>query len=67
MVENWAANACTTQEVARLAERAAEDQQPADFIGEWPTTIEQADKLARRVSLARELLQLRDAMGGGSA
>jgi hypothetical protein len=64
MVTNWEAGAITSAEVARLAERAAADQQPSDFIGVWPTSIAQADELIRRTGLARDLLQLRDALGG---
>jgi hypothetical protein len=66
MVDNWEADALTREEVVRLAERAASDQQPADFIGTWPTSITEADELARRVDLTRDLLQLRDALGGRS-
>lgn len=63
MVNNWNVGASTHVEVARLAERAAADQQPPEFIGTWPVSVTQADELLRRVGLTRDLLQLRDALG----
>lgn len=64
MVDNWKAGDLTTADVARLAERAAADQQPADFIGTWPTSLAEADELIWRTGLTRDLLQLRDTLGG---
>lgn len=66
MVDNWAAGTCPRQQVARLSDHAASDQQPADLIGRWPTSIDEADDLLRRVTLTRDLLLLRDALGGRS-
>jgi hypothetical protein len=66
MADNWAAGACPRQQIVRLSEHAAGDQQPADLVGRWPTSIEEADDLLRRVSLTRDLLLLRDALGGRS-
>ena len=63
MVNNWDVGASTPAEVARLAERAAADQQPPEFIGTWPASIAQADELLRQVGLTRDLLQLRDTLG----
>jgi hypothetical protein len=67
MFNKWEADVSTPAEVARLAERAAADRQPPDFIGTWPMSIAQADELLRQVGLTRDLLQLRDALGGRSS
>lgn len=66
MVDNYEADCLMQSEIVRLAERAASDQQPADFIGTWPTSVAQADDLAQRVGLTRDLLQLRDTLSGQS-
>jgi hypothetical protein len=47
----------TPEEIAQLADRAARELQ----VDTWPTTIEQAEDLARRAQLLRDLLVLRDA------
>lgn len=67
MVDNNGTDTLTSDQVARLAVRAAADQQPDDFIGTWPTSIAQADELARRVGLTRDLLQLRDTLSRRSS
>lgn len=66
VADRWPDGGISRLGVARLAERAAADQQPADFIGGWPTSIAQADELIRRTDLTRDLLQLRDALAGQS-
>jgi hypothetical protein len=67
VAERWSHGGISRADTARLAERAAADQQPSDFIGAWPTSIAQADELIRRTGLARDLLQLRDALATRSA
>lgn len=67
MVNATEANALTHAQVALLADRAASDQQPSEFVGTWPTSIAQADELLRRARLTRDLLQLRDTLGGRSS
>jgi hypothetical protein len=67
MMNNWEAGDSTSTEVARLAERAAADQQPSDFIGTWPTSIAQTDELLWQLGLTRDLLQLRDVLGRRSS
>jgi hypothetical protein len=70
--DRWLANEQTTADIARLADRAAEEQFPRDWPmpwpEPWPTTIEQADdlvtladELAVRATVARDLLVVRDA------
>lgn len=66
MADNYEADVLTQDQVVRLAERAAADQQPPDFIGPWPTSIAEADKLLKQVGLTRDLLQLRDTLSSRS-
>jgi len=66
MMNNCEANVLAPGEIARLAERAATEQQPDSFIGTWPSSIAEADELARRVGLTRDLLQLRDTFSNRS-
>jgi hypothetical protein len=66
MVDNYEADCLAQAEIVRLAERAASDQQPADFIGTWPTSVAQADELLKQVGLTRDLLQLRDTLSSRS-
>ena len=59
-VENWKANACSREEVARLAGIAVGEQEP----GRWPRTLQEADDVVRRAALTRDLILFRDAWGG---
>jgi hypothetical protein len=62
---------CTREQVAALAARAimmqGEILRSAVELDEpaWPTTREEADALDKRARLTRELIELRDAAGGG--
>lgn len=60
MVDNWQADCPTQDEVARLAHRAIGEQEP----GQWPRTLQEADELVTRARLTRDLIQLRDMLGG---
>jgi hypothetical protein len=64
--------ACSREQVIALASRAAamqgevlrsamEQDEPY-----WPTTLQDADALGERAHLTRELIELRDAVGGSS-
>jgi hypothetical protein len=64
MVDNWEAGCPTREEVVRLARRAIGEQQPREFIGQWPTTLDEVDGLIARAILTRDLIQYRDALGG---
>lgn len=59
-IDAWNASTCTATEVARLARRAAEEQQADD----WPRTLAEADDLIARAGLARDLLLVSDALDG---
>jgi hypothetical protein len=59
-IEHWEAGTCTREEIARLAAVAVGEQEP----GQWPRTLEEADDVLSRVSLTRDLIVLRDALGG---
>lgn len=59
-IDAWNASACTATEVARLARRAAEEQQGDG----WPRTLAEADDLIARAGLARDLLLISDTLGG---
>jgi hypothetical protein len=67
------AGTCTHEQVAALAERAVTMQgdvlRTAVELDEpaWPTTRKEADALDERARLTRELIELRDAAGGGVA
>lgn len=66
MRDRWRAGEATTADVARLANRASEDQRPIDWPG-WPTTTEAANDLIARLHAARDLLVVRDAALGAGA
>lgn len=57
-IDAWRASACTAPEIARLARRAAEEQQ-ADG---WPRTLAEADDLLARAGFARDLLLVSDTL-----
>lgn len=67
MVDNWEAGHPTREEVVQLARRAISEQQPRDFIGRWPRTLEEADDLIARAVTTRDLIRLRDGLGGDDA
>jgi hypothetical protein len=62
--------ACSQEQVIALASRAiameGEVLRSAVELGEpyWPTTLQEADVLGERAHLTRELIELRDAVGG---
>jgi hypothetical protein len=60
LVDAWRAGTCTHHQVAKLAGAAA----AAQDVGHWPETLDEADDLIPRAVLARELLLLRDVLGG---
>jgi hypothetical protein len=60
MVESWQAGTCSREELATLARTAVGDQEP----GRWPRTIEEATELIACAALTRDLIALRDALGG---
>jgi hypothetical protein len=60
MVESWQAGTCSREELATLARTAIGDQEP----GRWPRTIEEATELIACAALTRDLIALRDALGG---
>jgi hypothetical protein len=60
MVESWQAGTCSREELATLARTAVGDQEP----GRWPRTIEEATELIVCAALTRDLIALRDALGG---
>jgi hypothetical protein len=59
-IKNLKAGACTHEEIAQLAAGAVGSQEP----GRWPRTIEEADDVLRRAMMTRDLIQLRDVLGG---
>jgi hypothetical protein len=59
VVDLWAADCCTREQVGKLAHRAAAEQQP----GRWPRTLGEADDVVRRAALTRDLIMLRDTLG----
>jgi hypothetical protein len=60
VVHLWEAGSCTREQVALLAHRAAIEREPRA----WPCTLAEADDLIPRLALTRDLLLLRDALGG---
>jgi hypothetical protein len=60
VIDLFAADSCTREQIAKLARMAAAEQDP----GRWPRTLEEADELIRRAALTRDLTLLRDALGG---
>jgi hypothetical protein len=64
MLGRWEAGCPTRQELVRLAGRAIREQQPRDFIGQWPTTLEEVDGLIARTTMTRELIRFRDVLCG---
>jgi hypothetical protein len=65
--------ACSQEQVIALALRAiameGEVLRAAVELGEpyWPTTLQEADVLGDRAHLTRELIELRDAVGGSAS
>jgi hypothetical protein len=59
-IEHWEAGTCTREELAKLAAIAVGEQES----GRWPRTLEEADDVLSRASLTRDLIVLRDALGG---
>jgi hypothetical protein len=71
MLDAIEAGTCSREQVAALAGHAVTMQgeilRSAVELDEpaWPTTLEEADALDERARLTRELIELRDAAGGG--
>jgi hypothetical protein len=59
-IKNLKAGACSHDEVAKLAAVAVGMQEP----DRWPRTTEEADDVLYRAILTRDLIQLRDVLGG---
>jgi hypothetical protein len=59
-IEHWDAGTCTREEVAKLAAIAVPMQEP----GRWPRTIEEAEDVLSAATLTRDLILLRDSLGG---
>lgn len=59
-IEHYAAGVCTHVEVAKLAGIAIGMREP----GRWPRTIEETDDAMTDLSVTRDLILLRDALGG---
>lgn len=59
-IKNLKAGACTHDEIAKLAAVAVGMQEP----GRWPRTAEEADDVLCRAIVTRDLIQLRDVLGG---
>ena len=59
-IEHWEAGDYTREEVARLAAVAAGMHEPV----RWPRTLEEADDVLSRATLTRDLIVLRDELGG---
>jgi hypothetical protein len=59
-VESFPAGTCSREELATLARTAVGEQEP----GRWPRTVEEATELVERAALTRDLILLRDAVGG---
>jgi hypothetical protein len=59
-IERWEAGVNTCEEVAKLASIAVEMQEPV----RWPRTLEEADDVLSRATLTRDLIVLRDEVGG---
>lgn len=60
-IDAWETDACSPTEIARLARRAAREQQPDS----WPSTLAEADDLIARAGLARDLLLVGDTLDAG--
>ncbi len=60
VVEHFKAGVCVHAELAKLANTALGAQEP----GRWPRTIEEADDVLFRSIVTRDLVLLRDALGG---
>ena len=59
-IEHWEAGTCSREEVAKLAAVAVGMQEPV----RWPCTLAEADDVISRASLTRDLIVLRDGLGG---
>lgn len=59
-LKNWKAGTCTRNQIAKLTTVAIGEQEPA----RWPLTIKEADDVIGRATLTRDLILLRDALGG---
>jgi hypothetical protein len=60
VVEHYKAGVCVHAELAKLANTAIGSQEP----GRWPRTINEADDVLYRALMTRDLILLRDALGG---
>jgi hypothetical protein len=60
-IDAWETDACSPTEIARLARRAAREQEP----DHWPSTLAEADDLIARAGLARDLLLVGDTLDAG--
>lgn len=59
LVRHWTAGTASREEIGRLAKRAAEDQQPAEWHGPWPRTHAQAEALIAVAAVTYDLIELR--------
>jgi hypothetical protein len=60
VIEHYAAGVCVHAEIGKLANIAVGMNEP----GRWPRTIEEADDVLSAAVLTRDLILLRDSMGG---
>jgi hypothetical protein len=60
VIERWRAGTCTREDIAKLARRAVDEQEP----DRRPRTLEEADDVVNASTLTRDLVLLRDALGG---
>jgi hypothetical protein len=58
--DNWKADCLTHEEIARLAGMAISLHAP----GRWPRTLEETDNVMSALLRTRDLLVLRDTLGG---
>lgn len=61
LADNWDAECCSPEQVVRLARRAASEARPFDLTA-WPDTVELATDWLARITSARDLIQLADAL-----
>jgi hypothetical protein len=60
VLDRWDEGSCTREQIALLAHRAAIEREPQA----WPCTLAEVDDLIPAALLTRDLLLLRDALGG---
>jgi hypothetical protein len=60
ILDRWDEGSCTREQIALLAHRAAIEREPRT----WPGTLAEVDDLIPAAVLTRDLLLLRDALGG---